>query len=201
MYKVFFNENLVAFTDANTVLTGFRLVKFKDLDFQFFLRELREDHSAKINVICDNLENDWIRFLLNFEIRKAAGGVVKNQLDELLWIYRFDKWDLPKGHVENEESNEVAAIREVEEECSVFGLKIERELQTTYHVFKHKNKNVLKVTYWFLMKTEERQPNLAPQLEEGITDVGFKSIAESKKCLENTYGNIKILLSDIISLV
>lgn len=197
MYKVFFNENLLVFTDNPTVAQGFHTEKFKDLDLQFFFKKLLKASDAKIQVICENLEVDWQRFLLNFQIREAAGGVVKNELEELLWIYRFDKWDLPKGHIEEGESKEVGALREVEEECNVTELTIEKELETTYHVFEHKGLMVLKVSYWFLMTTKGIQ-DLVPQIEEGITDVCFKNRGESKKCLSNTYGNIKTLLEGII---
>ncbi|MGY5355979.1 NUDIX hydrolase [Wenyingzhuangia sp. IMCC45467] len=197
MYKVFINEVPVFFTEKNNELTGFSSVKYQELDFINMYQEIQKNSDAKINVICDNLENDWCNFLLNFEVRSAAGGVVKNSSNEILWIYRFDKWDLPKGHIEKGETKEVAAIREVEEECSVSGLMIDEELETTYHVFKHKGVLVMKVTYWFGMHTQESEMNLIPQEEEGITEVVFKSIQDSKKCLENTYGNIKLLLKDL----
>ena len=32
-----------------------------------------------------------------FKIIKAGGGVVKNNNDQILFIYRLKKWDLPKG--------------------------------------------------------------------------------------------------------
>ena len=34
------------------------------------------------------------------QIITAAGGLVFNQNDELLMIYRRGKWDLPKGKLE-----------------------------------------------------------------------------------------------------
>lgn len=198
MYKVFINEVPVFFTEKNNELTGFSSVKYQELDFINMYQEIQQNLGAKINVICDNLENDWCNFLLNFEVRKAAGGVVKNISDEILWIYRFDTWDLPKGHIEKGESKEITAVREVEEECNVSGLKIDNELETTYHVFEHKGVLVMKVTYWFAMHTDFKDLDLVPQLEEGITKVGFKTIEESKKCLENTYGNIKLLLEQLL---
>ena len=100
MYKVFINEVPVFFTDNDTVLDGFKAVKYQELDFQFFFNEIHENLSAKINVICENLLNDWLSFLENFEVREAAGGLVQNKSGSYLWIYRFDKWDLPKGHIE-----------------------------------------------------------------------------------------------------
>lgn len=198
MYKVFINEVPVFFTEKNNVLTGFTSVKYQELNFRNMYLEIQKNHKAKINVICDNLENDWCNFLLNFQVREAAGGVVRNTHDEILWIYRFDKWDLPKGHIEKGESKKVAAVREVEEECNVSGLIIDKELETTYHIFEHKNVLVMKVTYWFAMHTEHLELNLIPQEEEGITQVVFKSISASKECLTNTYGNIKLLLEQLL---
>ena len=42
-----------------------------------------------------------------------------------------DKWDLPKGKLDKGETIEAAAIREVEEETGVKGLKIENFLKIT----------------------------------------------------------------------
>ncbi|NIJ46008.1 ADP-ribose pyrophosphatase YjhB (NUDIX family) [Wenyingzhuangia heitensis] len=198
MYKVFINEVPVFFTEINTSLTSFKSVLYQELDCQFLFHEISKNPEVKINVICDNLENDWLNFLLNFQVREAAGGVVKNKAKDLLWIYRFDKWDLPKGHIEKGESKNVAAIREVEEECNVSGLVIDKELQTTYHVFEHKGNKVMKVTYWFLMHTTIESQTLVPQTEEGITAVCFKNSNDSLKCLSNTYGNIKLLMEEIL---
>ncbi|MGY5351186.1 NUDIX hydrolase [Wenyingzhuangia sp. IMCC45533] len=198
MYKVFINEIPVFFTDNDTVLDGFKTIKYQELDFHFFVSEIQENPSVKINVICENLPNDWLSFLENFEVREAAGGVVQNKSGSYLWIHRFGKWDLPKGHIEKGESKELAAMREVEEECNVSGLVIDKPLPTTYHVFFHQEKNIMKVTYWFKMYTHQQNQELIPQEEEGITEVYYKTKEESLKCLSNTYKNIKLLLLPIL---
>ena len=126
-----------------------------------------------------------------FKIQKAAGGKVLKE-DKVLFIYRFNKWDLPKGKLEKGEAIEQCAVREVEEECGFDKLKIEKQIETTYHIFKRKNKTILKITYWFLMKTDF-SGNLIPQTEEGIERVAFKNEFETMEALENTYENIKLL--------
>ena len=54
-----------------------------------------------------------------YQLVEAAGGVVFNQDQHVLWMYRLGKWDLPKGKLEKNEKFETAAVREVEEECNV----------------------------------------------------------------------------------
>src|SRR5690606_30154599 len=100
----------------------------------------------------------------------AAGGLVKNKDNEVLFIKRNGKWDLPKGRVERKEAIEDAAIRETEEETGVAELKIIKPLQITYHLFKRNGVTKLKETHWFEMFSPYTG-NLTPQINEGITKV------------------------------
>ena len=74
----------------------------------------------KAKVITDN----WEEFCSKLTLIKAAGGLVYNQENKLLMIFRNGKWDLPKGKLEEGESIENCAIREVEEECGISNLQI-----------------------------------------------------------------------------
>ena len=74
----------------------------------------------------------------------AAGGLVKNEAGEYLFIYRNDKWDLPKGKIEKAERVKDAAVREVEEECGIKVSKLEEKICKTYHVYIYKGEVVLK---------------------------------------------------------
>ena len=89
------------------------------------------------------------------------------------------------------ESIETAAIREVEEECSIFNLTIEKQLITTYHIY-FQNKNKLKLTYWFLMNSNYDKP-LIPQIEEGITKVEFIKEESIDTILKESYANIRLV--------
>ena len=123
----------------------------------------------------------------------AGGGKVFNDNNEILFIYRNDKWDLPKGKAEGKETIEETSIREVTEETGVTGLKIIKPIDTTYHIFKRNGRHKIKITYWFEMKTNFKGELLAEE-NEGITNVewlGKKQIAEA---LKNSYANIKILI-------
>lgn len=134
----------------------------------------------------------------NFQIISAAGGLVVNEKNEILMIYRNDCWDLPKGKIEKGEKKKQAAIREVEEECGIKNLTIEKALKVTYHTYSYKQKEVFKQSFWYLMnyKGDEK---LIPQLEEGITKVEWVSIEDLPNKLNNTYGNIKDVIEAYLS--
>jgi len=118
---------------------------------------------------------------------------VINEKGKILFIYRNDKWDLPKGRIENNESIEEGAIREVEEETGVKDLTITKPLATTYHIFKRNYRYKIKITYWFEMVTSY-DGELKPEASEGITKVKWLGKKKQAKALKNSYANIRELL-------
>src|SRR5690606_36433368 len=142
-----------------------------------------------------NLEKLWKEFKKYFHYLEAAGGIVKNKNNEILFIHRLDKWDLPKGKVEAGETTESAALREVEEECGINNLKLLGFLTQTYHIY-FQDDIKLKATYWYNMSYDGNQ-ELIPQTEEGIGIAEWKSKEDLPEILKNTYENIKIVLSKV----
>ena len=192
MYKIFVNDCPIILTVNKNISTKLKKVNFSDVDVLDIIQDIFDNNLNGIFLICNNLDDCWSQFQSNFKIQKAAGGKVLNSKNEVLFIYRFDKWDLPKGKIEDGESIRECAIREIEEECGVEELQIVRELETTFHIFEYKQKLILKITYWFLMNTNFQGP-LIPQEEEGIEKAIFKNHEETEIALENTYENIKLL--------
>ena len=117
-------------------------------------------------IITDN----WEIFCADYSLIEAAGGLVYNNECQLLMIFRNNKWDLPKGKLEQNENIKECAIREVQEECGASGLRIINALQDTYHIYEINGIKILKRTYWFSMHTDSKC-SLEPQIEEGITKV------------------------------
>lgn len=191
MYKVFVNDTPIIITSSSKNVNNFTLYQFKDIVFDEIIEQTKQKDIQGITLYSTDLEKDWSSFLKNMKVIPAAGGLVLNPKKEILFIYRNDIWDLPKGWIEKGESTENAAIREVEEECGIYNLSIIKKLLTTYHIYFHKGVN-LKVTHWYLM-TSDYNETLKPQLEEGITDVGFKNESEIIDVLSNTYANIKLV--------
>jgi len=191
MYKVFVNDHPIFFVESDKISTNLKVVDFESVEIVDLIDDLFQSKYNGIYLRCSNLKKDWKKFKKHFKVQKAAGGKVLSN-NKVLFIYRFDKWDLPKGKLEKGETIKECALREVEEECGIDKLKIENKLETTYHIFERKNKIILKKTYWFLMKTDF-SGKLIPQTEEGIEKVVFMNEKEIKTALENTYENIKLL--------
>ena len=192
MYKVFVNENSIILTDNKNFSTKLDKVQFNIKDIEPLVLNFFLEKNKGICLVCNDLERDWVLFQSVFKIQKAAGGKVINKKNEVLFIYRLGKWDLPKGKLEKGETIREAAIREVKEECGIKGLTIKSSLPTTYHIFQRKGKIIFKITYWFVM-TSNFKGALTPQIEEDIEIAEFKNDTKIEEALLNTYQNIKLL--------
>lgn len=127
---------------------------------------------------------------------EAAGGVVCREDGARLMIYRNGRWDLPKGRCEAGERVEEAALREVEEETGVDGLRLVRPLCQTLHAYNLYGRWELKRTHWFEMATASTAP-LQPQQEEGITRAEWLTPAELQALLPGCFPTIRKVLSAI----
>jgi 8-oxo-dGTP pyrophosphatase MutT (NUDIX family) len=108
-------------------------------------------------------------------------------------MFRRGKWDLPKGKLDNGESLEDCALREVTEETGVGGLTLQKFLLVTEHTYEERGVPILKETHWWLMSTKGRQP-LIPQTEEDITELRWIGASDLGIILQNTYpGIIEVL--------
>jgi len=133
-----------------------------------------------------------------FKLIKAAGGIVEKG-NEILLIHRLNKWDLPKGKIEKGESIEVAAIREVEEECAVKA-EILNKIGETWHTYELKGKDILKCTYWFKMLCES-DTDLKPQTEEAIDEVKWMHYDAALKLLhQESYASISSIVTQYASM-
>ncbi len=200
MYKVFINDKVICFTNntekSNLFSNGLVLNFFLPNITPFVLDLLYDDDKIQtVIVVVDDYENAFNEFQSYFKVIRAAGGIVSNNKDKKLFIYRLDRWDLPKGKIEKKEGIKEAAIREIEEECGITDLTINKQLIDTFHIYKLKDEIILKQTYWFDMKSTY-EGELIPEIEENITKVEWLTDAQiTDKVLKNTYASIKELLN------
>lgn len=132
-------------------------------------------------------------FTKKFTVINAAGGLVANDNNELLFIYRRGKWDLPKGKVDPGESAEICAVREVKEETGLKMATVEKHLLTTYHTYDESGKHMLKETDWYLMHSPA-QKELHPQTVEQITEAIWVPSNDLNQYMNNTY----LLIKDVL---
>lgn len=192
MYKVFFKENSFLLTDTKTSTKNdpvfFVYTNLQTLhDFVYTL--LNGTRTFHATIYADNADELFTVFQSLFTVVGAAGGVVQ-QADSLLMIKRLGMYDLPKGHIENCESIEACALREVTEECGVKELTVEQMLKDTWHLYYRDEKWQLKHTYWFRMSCPAGQ-QLTPQTEEDIEEVFWLKIRDIPKILPYTYASLR----------
>ncbi|MBL87063.1 MAG: NUDIX hydrolase [Winogradskyella sp.] len=193
MYTIYVGDKPIILTTKVEKETDFKSFLLKSVNIGKVIKLLNNTDLKAVHLIHNNPDKLLKHFLKLLPNVIAGGGKAYNTNNEILFIYRNDKWDLPKGKIEGKESIEETAIREVEEETGVEGLKITKPLPTTYHIFKRNGKHKIKITYWFEMKTKY-DGKLYPQEKEGITRVEWLDEKSAQKALENSYANIKLLV-------
>ena len=120
---------------------------------------------------------------------EAAGGIVRNAEGQVLMIRRFNRWDLPKGHIEQGEDSLTAAMREIEEETGVGGLIFDRQLCNTLHSYSVYGRWEIKRTYWFAFHCDKAATK--PQTEEDITEAQWCDSGSVAVNLKDSYPTIR----------
>lgn len=194
MYKIFYEQRALIFPnidekdlilDANDQQSeSYEVEKIHNFLRQWLVVNLTDD------VVIDHVSPEVLSAALcrTFFMAPAAGGVVVQE-GQFAAIQRHGIPDLPKGHVEEGEDVATAAIREVEEETGLMGLKIIRQLPSSWHCYLYENEWRLKQTSWFLMTADDTS-HTNPQTDEDITEVTFLSEYDLEWFLKNTYRSI-----------
>jgi 8-oxo-dGTP pyrophosphatase MutT (NUDIX family) len=193
MQKIFVGNKPIILTTKVEKETNFKNLMIDSVDIIKVLQLLKKNKYKSVRLIGsseDELLESFLKLLPNVI---AGGGKVFNSKGHILFIFRNGKWDLPKGKAEANETIDQTALREVGEETGIRDLSICKPLEITYHIFKRKNKILLKKTYWFEMYSSY-EGNFKPQVKEGITKVKWIDPKKLKKIKKNIYANIDQLL-------
>jgi 8-oxo-dGTP pyrophosphatase MutT (NUDIX family) len=195
--KIYFNEKPLFLCDA----VDSTIEPYLHHDDAVFIDELNA-HTVKTMIhemqlpkvhagifLHPNLEELKKAFMKKFTFIQAAGGLVVNDLDEIMLIFRRGKWDLPKGKLDKGETLEACALREVEEETGVTGVILVGPLIVTYHTYHEGSKFILKESHWFSMRSTGHQ-QLQPQIEEDILEIRWVQPGQLTQYLSNSFPSV-----------
>ena len=198
MYKVFFNQKPLILTNKIQDFSDTEPLLFiKYTSVTQIIKALKSSKNSKVFLYHKDIDKLWKGFKKKFPIVEAAGGLVKRTDNKLLFIFRNNKWDLPKGGVEKKELIIDAAKREVTEETGVGDIIVQKKISETYHIFKKGKRFRLKKTYWFKMSTTYTGKT-KPQTEEGIEKIKWVSNKNIEDILNDTFENIRIIVLEVL---
>ena len=198
MYKVFFNQKPLILTNKIQDFSDTEPLLFiKYTSVTQIIKALKSSKNSKVFLYHKDIDKLWKGFKKKFPIVEAAGGLVRRTDNKLLFIFRNNKWDLPKGGVEKKELIIDAAKREVTEETGVSDIIVEKKISETYHIFKKGKRFRLKKTYWFKMSTTYTGKT-TPQTDEGIEKIKWVSNKNIEDILNNAFENIRIIVLEVL---
>ncbi len=199
MYKIYFENRFLALSDQPDRLQKYCLFyKFHDV------RELYDQITSFLNnenIPCANfysykIDYLWKAFTSYFNYLEAAGGVVKHNSGKLLVIKRHGRWDIPKGHMEKDETPLETAVREISEECGINAGDDISELSPTFHMYRYKDKFFLKKTHWFFIRYSGSLET-SPQGSEGITEAEWVPAAMIKDHMAGTWASVADVVNEV----
>ncbi|HLY84710.1 MAG TPA: NUDIX hydrolase [Acidimicrobiales bacterium] len=130
-------------------------------------------------------------------IVRAAGGVVWRRRDDgeldVVLVHRaaYDDWTLPKGKVDPGETDEEAALREVEEEAGVI-CRLGPELPSTRY---HDRNNRPKVVRYWAMTVVEGEVGGHHEVDDA------RWVARPDACRHLTYARDRDLLDSVVAAI
>lgn len=196
MNKIFVNNTALEFS-AEQPTGEVHSIHFSDLTSSspdnFITNVMKGSYGKRVTIWGRSYAEILNYFSDHLLVIVAAGGLVQNPKDEVLFIFRKNLWDLPKGKPENDETIEETAIREVEEECGISGLRILAPLPLTYHIYPMTQGGyILKKCIWYHMRSENWK-NIRLQTEEEITDARWVTMPFPEVILDGAFPSIREL--------
>lgn len=118
----------------------------------------------------------------------TAGGVVFRRVEngvEILMIQdRLGRWTIPKGHVEEGESLEQTALREVAEETGLTEFRLGEKLDKLHFFYRKDGKLIFMTTHVYLMEALGDTDAVVPEDSEGIVDAKWFGSEEALGLIE-----------------
>lgn len=131
----------------------------------------------------------------------SAGGVVfrRDGGDTLFLLIRdsYRNWGFPKGHLEEGEQPDSAALREVTEETGLESLQLRSIIETIDWHFRFRGRLIHKVCHFYLIETPDTKTK--PQRAEGITACRWARYDDAIRLI--SYENARTVLNRAYALL
>jgi ADP-ribose pyrophosphatase YjhB (NUDIX family) len=195
-FRVYFDDRslFILHTSSKIHIADAVSIVFKnDSDILYAIEEMDKQQATCVVIKAEDTAVAFSSFKSKFQYIQAGGGLVKNEKDEYLFIFRRGKWDLPKGKLDEGETISECALREVEEETGLVNVLLQDHLVDTWHVYYERGNFFLKESVWFKMSCRSTQ-ELKPQTEEEIHDIKWLKKEDWSSIYDNTFPSIKDVL-------
>ncbi len=127
--------------------------------------------------------------------QEYSAGIILYRIEDkqrfyLLLHYQSGHWDFVKGHIEQGESKEQAAVRELQEETGITQVELDKEFKESFSYFFKSPKGELihKTVYFLIGKTDEKEIKLSHE------HIGFAWLPFKEALEQLTYQNARELL-------
>ena len=199
MHTVYFENRCISICRKEDLPSGIRKEQIVAYGGIESIRHLPEEFAAQTempDLFLTTGDEDacFADFCSLFTEIQAGGGLVSNDRNEYLMIFRRGLWDLPKGKCEAGETIETCAVREVMEETGLTAVDRGDLICITHHTY-HLNGNFcLKHTWWYRMQNKGGN-HLKPQIEEEINKAEWMPWNEVLNHAPLCYNSVKEVIS------
>jgi len=192
MQKIYFSTTPLIITSSQEPITKGKVIKNGNKEtIQTALKHFDKGDQQLVLIAADE-EEALNNIKRDFTVIQAAGGLAYTPAQDVLLIFRRGKWDLPKGKLDEGESLETCAIREIEEETGLKNAILDGLIQKTYHTYQENGEDILKETFWYYMKAEKQ--GLHPQTDEDIEECNWVT----KETISSYFSNMQPSVTDVL---
>lgn len=201
--RIYFNSKVLYLTNQITPTLNDYLHRqetifideLNDHSVATMIHEMQQDGVYQGVLLHHDVDAALNTFKTMLTVVMAGGGFVTNAENKVLLIFRRGKWDLPKGKLDEGETIEQCALREVREETGVDGLDLQCPLTITYHTYHEKGRHILKESHWYLMTTENAN-TLTAQAEEDIEECRWIPIKDLAQYTQQMHSSIRDVIEE-----